>query len=419
MTESTALTTSTSPAASTQPGGLARPLLAVAGGLAVLALPLLLITLSVRLLIFTPWLYEYGFARYNISAVTGIERAELLRAADETRRYFAGNYEPLAITVQRGGVDFVLYNEREVAHMTDVKALVQGVERVQYGALAVALLLLGAGLSAHGREYLRSYGGVLLWGGGLTFALVVLAGLGAALFFEALFLQFHLISFSNDLWVLDPTRDFLIMMYPGGFFQDATLLIGGLALVLAVLTMVVGAVLRRRPGQALLAAATEGIVGPAVNPAVVGLLREIDTDLDGIVRWFDTVLYPESVPVGEWHAKDVLGHLVYWHRSSANAVTSVAEGHGPTQQTDTVDALNAQVRLATGPIPVRELTVALSLSQKKLAAAARRVNAPEAVVRVRLDGRERRLAELLRVTRDHLRQHLAELREASIRGHGG
>lgn len=419
MTESTALTTTGTPAAAVQPRGVAAPLLAIGGVLGALALPLLLITLSVRLVIFTPWLYEYGFARYNIPAVTGIERAELLRAADETRRYFAGNYEPLAITVQRFGADFTLYNEREVAHMADVKAMVQGVERVQYGALAVLLLLLGAGLSAQSRGYLRSYGGVLLWGGGLTFALVVLAGLGAALFFEALFLQFHLISFSNDLWILDPSRDFLIMMYPGGFFQDATLLIGGLALALALLTMVVGAVLRRRPGQALLAAATEGVMGPAANPEVVGLLREIDADLEGIVRWFDTVLYPESVPVGEWHAKDVLGHLVYWHRSSANAVTSVAEGQGPTTQTDTVDALNAQVRLATRSIQVRELTVALSLSHRKLSAAARRVNAPEAVVRVRLDGSERRLAELLRVTRDHLRQHLAELREASIRGHGG
>ena len=160
-------------------------------------------------------------------------------------------------------------------------------------------------------------------------------------------------------------------------------------------------------------------MGPAAHPEVVGLLREIDADLQGIVRWFDTVLYPESVPVGEWHAKDVLGHLVYWHRSSANAVTAVAGGGSPTAQTDTVDAINAQVRQATTPISVRELTVALSLSQQKLSAAAHRLQSPDAVVRIRLDGSQRTLRELLQVTRDHLRQHLAELREASIRGHGG
>jgi uncharacterized membrane protein len=50
-------------------------------------------------------------------------------------------------------------------------------------------------------------------------------------------LQFHLISFANDFWLLDPTKDYLIMLFPQGFWSDAATIIAlvatGLALVLA------------------------------------------------------------------------------------------------------------------------------------------------------------------------------------------
>jgi len=48
-------------------------------------------------------------------------------------------------------------------------------------------------------------------------------GLGTMAGFDRLFLQFHVISFSNELWVLDPARDYLIMLFPQGFWYDATL----------------------------------------------------------------------------------------------------------------------------------------------------------------------------------------------------
>ncbi len=61
-------------------------------------------------------------------------------------------------------------------------------------------------------------------------------GLGTLLNFDRLFLQFHLLSFANDFWLLDPTKDYLIMLFPEGFWFDAiffgALAILGLALIL-------------------------------------------------------------------------------------------------------------------------------------------------------------------------------------------
>ena len=64
---------------------------------------------------------------------------------------------------------------------------------------------------------------------------MLLLGLIALLDFDRFFLQFHLISFTNDLWQLDPTKDYLIMLFPQGFWYDATLFFAVLTLVLAVI----------------------------------------------------------------------------------------------------------------------------------------------------------------------------------------
>jgi integral membrane protein (TIGR01906 family) len=64
-------------------------------------------------------------------------------------------------------------------------------------------------------------------------------GLGALLNFNQLFLQFHLLSFTNELWQLDPTRDYLIMLFPSVFWYDTTLFC---ALATAVGAVVLGGV---------------------------------------------------------------------------------------------------------------------------------------------------------------------------------
>ena len=61
--------------------------------------------------------------------------------------------------------------------------------------------------------------------------------------FERLFLLFHVVSFSNEYWILDPSKDYLIMLFPGGFFYDAALRCFGavilVSLVMGISTFVV------------------------------------------------------------------------------------------------------------------------------------------------------------------------------------
>ena len=53
-------------------------------------------------------------------------------------------------------------------------------------------------------------------------ALLALFGIVAAVGFDALFLLFHRVSFANDFWQLDPRTDYLVLLFPQGFWFDAT-----------------------------------------------------------------------------------------------------------------------------------------------------------------------------------------------------
>ena len=73
-----------------------------------------------------------------------------------------------------------------------------------------------------------------LYGAGLTLLLMVALGISALLDFDRLFLQFHLLSFANEFWMLDPTKDYLIMLVPRGFWFDAVIFVVLVALAGAV-----------------------------------------------------------------------------------------------------------------------------------------------------------------------------------------
>lgn len=235
-----------------------RPVRIAAGAAFIALVPLFLIAFNARWVINFPPLYSYGFDRYGIADYTGIERDDLIAAGKRIRDYFNDGSEFLAIpTTVRGVRVRNLYNEREILHMRDVKGLVRGVYRVSEISGLLMALIIAVGFAERGRRFAPILARLLAWGGGATLALAGIVGIAAVFGFERLFLAFHLISFSNDLWQLDPRRDYLIAMFPTGFFFDATMLIAisilSQAAALAIIPPAMARMMRRR---------REGIVKP-------------------------------------------------------------------------------------------------------------------------------------------------------------
>ena len=209
----------------------------VARWLFILCLPILLLTASLGGAVNSLWLYKYGFQKYDVSQTTGLAEVELETAATGLISYFNSDDEDITLTVVKDGEPFELFNEREVAHLRDVKNLIW----LDYCFLLGTLIyILGyAGFSLiRGKDWRWLAWGVV-WGSGITLALILALGLGILVGFDQLFWQFHVISFANELWQLDPARDYLIMLFPRDFWYDAALFC---TLVVALGAVVLGGV---------------------------------------------------------------------------------------------------------------------------------------------------------------------------------
>lgn len=222
------------------------PLLRVAGFLAfTLALPIAIVTTNVRWLATDPSFYRAQFAASNVASATGFAPEELERLTATFIRYFEGPPSRLEASVSRDGAAQPVFNARELDHMEDVQALMHGVYRLQGLSLATLAAVVAPWLLWCGQTCWRRIANATLAGSALTLVVLVAAGLLALTDFQWLFLQFHLLSFTNDLWQLDPSRDNLIRLFPAEFFFAATLRVALLSLLATILLGTAAILLRQ------------------------------------------------------------------------------------------------------------------------------------------------------------------------------
>jgi integral membrane protein (TIGR01906 family) len=199
---------------------------AVLRGLFVLALPFLFLSAAFRIPASSALMYEVLFDRYDVGATTGLDEAGLHAAARGLVSYFNSRDENINLVVTQNGEPFTLFNEREVVHLKDVKALFRFGLNVLFATAGIALFYALYCLFRYGAGW-RTLARAAFFGSCLTIALMIAAGIGMLFNFDSLLLQFHLFSFANDFWLLDPSTDYLIMLITHGFMYDASFLVAG------------------------------------------------------------------------------------------------------------------------------------------------------------------------------------------------
>ena len=192
----------------------------------VAAVPLFLLLSNVRVAAMEPRVYEYSFSQYDAVERTGIERAQLDRAAREIVDYFRNDESQLATRVVVDGREEALFNPREVQHMQDVKALFRTVFRLHEIAFVYVVGYVAAVFLWSRERPLRRLGRQCQLAGGLTAGVMAGGAVAVLVGFDSLFRQFHLLSFANDFWQLNPRTDHLIQMFPQGFWFDVSLVVG-------------------------------------------------------------------------------------------------------------------------------------------------------------------------------------------------
>ena len=227
----------------------------------IIAIPLVLIGTNVRYLANEGRVYEYAFDQYDGPAKTGIARSELVRASGELRNYFNNDIDIFYTRVKQGEREVSLFNDRETAHLRDVKDVFQWAFRTQEIAF-IYILAYVVGVFVWAREKsLRTLAFYTLAGGLLTVGIIVALAAIALSGFERAFEHFHLVAFSNDLWKLDPRTDHLIQMFPEEFWFDVTMFAGLLTVAEAVILCLASTIhltVTRRPRSPALTPSGQG-----------------------------------------------------------------------------------------------------------------------------------------------------------------
>lgn len=213
------------------------------------ALPVFLVLANVEYVTKSGWLYSYNWWRNDIPNRTSLPVSELNSGADQIKDYFTNDEELLDLRVMFRGEEVSLYKEREVLHMVDVKGLMQGVFNAVRITGAIALLIAIAGAVYFGRQFWAVLLATLHWsavGSGVVIGVFAIAVL---IDFDFVFRQFHFLSFANNLWLLNPFTDFLIIMFPQRFFFETTLFIAVFAVVQFALLLYAAHLVKRRSVQ--------------------------------------------------------------------------------------------------------------------------------------------------------------------------
>jgi len=192
-----------------------------------LLVPYVLLLLAVRLLL-TPFFLDIEYHTPGFPPDTyGFTQADRLHWSKIAWEYLVNRSDITFLGDFRFTDGNPVYNERELAHMLDVKNLVQIVLKVWYVIIGVLFLV---GIWAWRGKWVLDYRRDLRRGGWLTVCLVGAIALLAVVSFWNFFAFFHKIFFESDTWLF-LYSDTLIRLFPLRFWQDTFLSVGVMTLV--------------------------------------------------------------------------------------------------------------------------------------------------------------------------------------------
>ena len=181
----------------------------------IVSLSLFCILISLEQHSFDKMNYMYNYSIHNIEEVTGKPKEELSDITDKLIEYLKGNAGEEALKPH--------YNEKEILHMEDVQVLFNYASVLKYVTMILSLGLIMLFSIKEEKDILGKY---IFKGMFANWLIMGLLAIMVLLDFNKYFTYFHLMFFTNDLWLLDPETDLLIQMLPEEFFIDIAKQIG-------------------------------------------------------------------------------------------------------------------------------------------------------------------------------------------------
>lgn len=192
----------------------------------------------------TPGYFEKEYTKYDVTSDVNMTMDDLLDVTHEMMSFLRGNRDDLHVMTTVDGKKREFFNEREIAHMEDVKGLFLAAIALRRlcAVIAVLCVVLLLYLKADIRKVLPQ---TLCAGAGLFILIAATLAAIISTDFTKYFILFHKMFFNNDLWILDPSTDLLINIVPEPFFMDTAARIGLTFAAMTILLIASCALYRR------------------------------------------------------------------------------------------------------------------------------------------------------------------------------
>ena len=204
------------------------PVCAYASSIAVI---LILLVSCIDWVCFDRSFYEREYTNLNSAASLHMSQADLMRATDTLLDYLQDERDDIQVTITLYELPKEAFNERERAHMVDVKGLYQFALWVRIAAWFVLLVSISVLWLVKQKELYAWLAVGYARCAVIFVALLLCLGAWAALDFTSLWESFHRLFFTNELWLLNPRTDLMINLFPERFFLHMVLRIALLFVV--------------------------------------------------------------------------------------------------------------------------------------------------------------------------------------------
>lgn len=166
------------------------------------------------------------FGDFDSLVEKGISKQSALENVSFFVSYLKGQEDNLSVT---------FLNQKEIEHMKDVKNIFNFINYIVIFFMIVSVVFF---FVFYKKNVLLIYKPYLL-----SFAFSIVFVILLILFFtyfDSAFLMMHKVLFNNDLWIMNPNQDFMILLFSHEFFKSVLLRIVIYVLVLSVVFLSFG-----------------------------------------------------------------------------------------------------------------------------------------------------------------------------------
>jgi hypothetical protein len=145
------------------------------------------------------------------------------------------------------------------------------------------------------------------------------------------------------------------------------------------------------------------------------LLNQLNETITQLFDVYKNMANPEIIVYEDWTAKDILGHIVFWHESFARNVRDIVNDIKPTPLKGKYKDLNQRCFDEMRTKTVEEIT-------KRLKAAHRVIrenilNPKLVLIPYKKGSRDYAPDEHLDIVNEHIKEHLSDIRKANKDAH--